>query len=716
MLENSDPPTPGLAHDPTALLEVRNLHVSIQVPDGLLQVVDGVSFSVARGESLGLIGESGSGKSVTALSILRLLNSQHASIDADTMRFDKTDLTAASSGEIQKLRGGRVGFVFQEPMSSLNPVLRVGNQVTESLRIHRGMKRAESRAAAPQLLHSVQISDPEARARQYPHNLSGGMRQRVMIASALACNPELLILDEPTTALDVTVQAQILELLRQKRAESGLAMLLISHNIGVISTMTDRIAVMYGGRIVESGPTADILRSPSHPYTQALVAAMPESHGIGERLTSIPGVPPVPRVTRLPGCSFAPRCTDVADTCRTVEPVIGIDGPVACWYPREPEDHLRKPTNDEGRTVHAQMQVRSRAFPVSADREIPAAMVSVRNLSKVFAARGFDSRKPGNSIHALQDVSFDVMAGEIFGIVGESGCGKSTLARIICGIEQASAGEVQIHGVDVSRLTKRDQEGRQLRRDVQYVFQDPYASLNPRMTVTDALEEVLRANATTQNEWKRREVRKRLVAEVLESVGLGARAAARYPHEFSGGQRQRIAIARALVLKPKVILCDEPVSALDLSIQGQILNLFHDLRSEFGLTFIVISHDLSVVRHVTDRTMVMYLGRTMELGTSSSIAIGAQHPYTEALLSAAPTTHPYRRDLVVLEGDIPSPTNPPAGCVFHTRCWVRSDTPDPTRCATAIPPKVGDATTSEAWCHFPLGMPRQASVIMSEEK
>jgi peptide/nickel transport system ATP-binding protein len=619
-----------------------------------VRVVDKASFSVRRGEIVALVGESGCGKSVSVLAILGLLPKDIGRAVGGQVLFEGVDLLSLSDEAMREYRGRDIGMVFQEPMTSLNPVLTIGLQVMEPLVTHLGLSTTAARARAKELLELVGIPDPTHRLQQYPHELSGGMRQRVMIAMALSCNPKLLIADEPTTALDVTVQAQILELMKDLAARLDVALIFITHNLGIVARYADRVVVMYAGKPVEQAPVAELFESPRHPYTIGLLRVVPRlDRPGGDRLETIEGLPP--NFMNLPkGCRFAPRCSWRIAACAE-EPGLEALAPhhgVACW-----------------RGAERLTQV----SPVRADRQIAGAGEKPVLLRLEGVSKHFDSESSlfggGSKTRAVDDVALTVRAGETLGLVGESGCGKTTLGRLVLSLEKPTAGRLLFEDRDITKL--RGGALRRARRQIQAVFQDPYSSLNPRMTVGQILSEpmwVYKIEGGSGSIANR-------VAAFLEQVGLSADYATRYPHMLSGGQRQRVGIARALAMQPRFIVCDEPVSALDVSIQGQIVNLLKDLQASHGLTYLFIAHDLAVVRHIADRVAVMYLGRIMEIADSGRLYAAPLHPYTQALLSALPIPDPRverGRSKTLLRGELPSPRNPPSGCVFRTRCPLAS--------------------------------------------
>jgi len=674
----------------TPSLEVRDLRTQFFTDDGVVSAVDGVTFSVAQGEALGIVGESGSGKSVTALSLMRLLD-EPARIVGGEVRFQGKDVLAASPEELRALRGDRMAMVFQDPMTSLNPVLKIARQLVETMVVHGRYTPQQAATRAVGLLGRMGVTAPERALDSYPHQFSGGMRQRVMLALGMSNEPALLIADEPTTALDVTIQAQILDLIRELNQDLGTAVVLISHDLGVIARVCSRTIVMYGGEIVEEGPTEDLLKDPRHPYTWALINAVPridETKPADRRLTTIEGQPPDP-LNQPIGCRFAPRCPFRVERCES-HPELSqvLPGRASrCWVT---QDGAALPLK---RKEPAALPV-ARPANLSANLSAPAPepLLSLRNLVKRFALPKTGFFRPQRFVHAVEDVSFDVAPGETVGLVGESGCGKSTLARLAVRIHDPDGGEIRFAGQDIAQASAA--AIRPLRRRLQMVFQDPYASLNPRMSVGDIIGEPMRFHGLTRTGAETRDK----VAGLLETVGLNPRAAGRFPHEFSGGQRQRISIARALALNPDFIVADEPISALDVNIQAQIINLMLDLQERFGLTYLFIAHDLAVVRHISDRVVVLYLGKVMEIAPSDRLFERPLHPYTRYLLSAVPipdaAVERGRRHLK-LEGEPPSAISPPSGCRFRTRCPLAKPV-----CAEVPPPLAEHAPGQFAACHF----------------
>jgi peptide/nickel transport system ATP-binding protein len=644
------------AAGPPAVLTVDNLHVHFTTPHGLVRAVEGVSYSVFPGETVAIVGESGSGKSVSALAIMRLLPPANARIVAGSINFLGRDLLQISNEEMRRIRGRDIAMIFQEPMTSLNPVLTIGLQVMEPLLAHMGMNDQQAWARAIELLTLVGITEPETRLVQYPHELSGGMRQRVMIAIGLACNPPLLIADEPTTALDVTIQAQILELMKDLSRRLGIAIILITHNFGIVARYADRVNVMYAARIVESGSADVVFGHPLHPYSRGLLAAVPRlDRGRSAKLQTIDGAPP--NLLKPPeGCRFRPRCRYAAEACyRTpdqVEPTPGHT--VACHRWSELGG-----VNDSWAAADA----------VAGDGAVASAtgepVLEVRHVSKFFPVGGGILHR-SKEVRAVNDVSLEIRPGETVGLVGESGCGKSTLGRVILRLDDPTAGQIVFDGAELGALRKNQMFA--VRKKMQVIFQDPYSSLNPRMKVGDIIGEPMRVHRILAT--KRIPQR---VAELLSLVGLHGYMADRYPHQLSGGQRQRVGIARALAVNPRFIVCDEAVSALDVSIQGQVINLLEELQKKLGLTYLFIAHDLAVVRHISTKVVVMYLGHIVEFAPVDELFANPQHPYTKGLLHAAPIPDPVierTRPRTIIRGELPSPLRPPSGCVFHPRCPI----------------------------------------------
>jgi peptide/nickel transport system ATP-binding protein len=682
--------------DPSPLLAVSGLQVEFAGADGWLPVVEDVTFTIGRGETLGLVGESGSGKTVSSLAILGLIPPGNGRVTHGSIEFEGRDLLKLSNEAMRQVRGNDIAMVFQEPMTSLNPAFTVGDQIATAVRAHQRVSRQDARARAREMLERVGIPDARRRLDDYPHALSGGMRQRAMIAMALSCDPKLLIADEPTTALDVTVQAQILDLMRSLQEELGTAILFVTHDFGVVADICDRVAVMYAGQIVEAAPVSEVFARPRHPYSEGLLVSMPQAASPGGRLTVIAGQ--VPRPGALPsGCRFHPRCAYATVECQAA-PVaftaVTASAGVRCV--RHSEVSLKGAKEVLDRARAAGPAATAVAAP-TADEGAP--LLSVRELVKHFPIESGFLRRVRGHVRAVDGVGFDIAAGETLGLVGESGSGKSTIARLVLGLLPATAGSVSFDGHDI--VGARGSALRRMRRDMQIIFQDPYTSLDPRATIGDSVGEPFEIHDSLP----RRERRQR-VADLLELVGLGAHHAHRYPHEFSGGQRQRIAVARALALNPRLLVCDEPVSSLDVSTQSQVINLLADLQERLGLAYLFIAHDLSVVRHISHRIAVMYLGRIVEIGPAEEVAARPRHPYTEALISAIPIPDPVeqrQRKRIVLEGDIPSPANPPAGCRFHTRCPYVMNV-----CVSVDPTAFTNDSGTTVFCHLHTSGPALA--------
>ena len=653
--------------EPSApLLTVEDLHVHFATSRGIVHAVEGMSFEVGRGEVLAIVGESGSGKSVSALSIMRLLPAHTARVPKGRIIFDGKSLLDLDDEHMRQLRGRDISMIFQEPMTSLNPILTIGLQITEPLQIHLGMTDKQARARAVELLTLVGITDAERRLDQYPHQFSGGMRQRVMIAIGLACNPKLIIADEPTTALDVTIQAQILELMKNLSRELNIALIIITHNLGVVARYADRVVVMYAARRIEQGSAAAVFHSPRHPYTMGLLRSVPRlDRPRGPRLETIEGLPPN-LAAMPPGCRFAPRCPYRIAACDEEPPL----------YPTDTGGLSRCHRHEEIAAGKITWTAAAGAIP-SPSTQSAQPLLSVRKLSKHFTVSS-GLRGKASTVRAVEDISFDLYPGETLGLVGESGCGKTTVGRLILRLEDPTAGEIHFEGTDMAIASASELKA--IRRKVQVIFQDPYSSLNPRMTVGQIVGEPLHVFRLARG---RKEGLAR-VAELLQQVGLRPEMAARYPHQLSGGQRQRVGIARALALEPSFIVCDEAVSALDVSIQGQIINLLEDLQRKYGLAYLFIAHDLAVVRHISMRVVVMYFGRIMEVADRDVLYREPLHPYTQALLDAAPVPDPTiekGREPRLVKGELPSHMAPPPGCVFNTRCPLATQ-----ECREIVPP------------------------------
>jgi len=752
------------------VLDIQDLSTHIKLTSSVVQAVGNLDLHVDAGETLGIVGESGCGKSMTGLSIIGLLP-PGGSIVGGSIKLNDRELVGLKDEDLRKVRGNEIAMIFQDPLTSLDPTKTIGYQVSEPVRLHRGASKAAAMDRAVEVLSLVGLPRPKERLRDYPHQLSGGLRQRVMIAMALACEPKLLIADEPTTALDVTIQAQILALLRDLKDRLGMAMLLITHDMGVIAGHADRVNVMYAGRVVETAEVNDLFNEMHHPYTQALLASIPQlDQDARKALHAIPGLPP--DLAHPPqGCRFAARCSRATEKCLTEEPSLAgktFEHRFACWHPVDgplalavigeagPDaastglatsdaESIRQASesdkagyaindvpdavlsdaglsdaglSDAGAaggdtggpavvaaglevTADGRLEVTEREVePTAANGDAgagPAPLLDLRHLVKEYPiTSGAILQRKVAAVHAVSDVSFSVPAGTTFGLVGESGCGKTTIGKVIVALERPNSGAVTLGGVEVSKL--RGAELRRKRRDLQLMFQDPHSSLDPRMRVGTIIGEPL----AVQRLGSRRAQRDR-VYELLGEVGLPRNAVERYPHEFSGGQRQRIGLARALTLNPKLIVADEPVSALDVSIRAQVLNLMKRLQASHGLTYVVISHDMAVVKYMADRIGVMYLGKLVEVGSGQDIYERAAHPYTAGLIATIPVPKPTTERAkkgAAIRGELPSPVNPPSGCRFRTRCQFAQEL-----CAHQEPKLRSFGPGHMAACHFPLQSP-----------
>ncbi len=748
------------------VLEIENLSTHIKLTRSVVQAVGNIDLRVDAGETLGIVGESGCGKSMTGLSIMGLLP-PGGSIVGGSIKLDGRELVGLKGEELRHVRGNEIAMIFQDPLTSLDPTKTIGYQVAEPVRLHKGVSKAAALDRAVEVLNLVGLPRPKERLDDYPHQLSGGLRQRVMIAMALANEPRLLIADEPTTALDVTIQAQILALLKDLKDRLGMAMLLITHDMGVIAGNADRVNVMYAGRVVETAGVMDLFSEMHHPYTQALLASIPQlDQDAKKALHAIPGLPP--DLSNPPqGCRFAARCSRATDKCRTDEPSLSgktYEHRFSCWHPvdgplvltvigqggpdaastgllaadatsveeasaaGEPAlvadapladadafgEDAEPDTGVDGaepaptvvaagltQTADGRLQVTERPVEaVAADGNGVVPLLELRNLVKEFPVTSGIMQRKVAAVHAVSDVSFSVPAGTTFGLVGESGCGKTTIGKLIVALEKPNSGSITLAGMDVSKL--RGGDLRRKRRDLQLMFQDPHSSLDPRMRVGAIIGEPL----AVQHLGSKRAQRDR-VFELLGEVGLPRNAVERYPHEFSGGQRQRIGLARALTLNPRLIVADEPVSALDVSIRAQVLNLMKRLQTSHGLTYVVISHDLAVVKYMSDRIGVMYLGKMVELGNAQDIYERAAHPYTAGLIATIPAPKPTaeraKREIAI-KGELPSPVNPPSGCRFRTRCKYAQEI-----CSVEEPQLRSFGPGHVAACHFPLQTPNGAA-------
>ena len=660
------------------VLSVRNLHVTFPSEAGLVKAVRGLSFDLRAGETMAIVGESGSGKSVTSLAIMGL-HPRNARI-AGSITLHGHELIGLNDAEMSKIRGEDLAMIFQDPLSALTPVYTIGDQIVEAIQTHHDVGRTQAWKRAVELLDLVGIPNPQLRVKSFPHEFSGGMRQRAMIAQAIANDPDVIIADEPTTALDVTIQAQVLEVLKTAQRETGAAVILITHDLGVVAGMSDRVTVMYAGRPVEQGSVDDIFYSPRMPYTIGLLGAVPRLDATNsEPLATLQGNPPTV-VDLPPGCPFVPRCPLAHAGCREKEPDLAIVGPdhtAACWE------------SDRIRTEHLSSKdifpapVLDQTVFTSAPRGERDTVLSLENMKKHYPLmKGAVLRRRVGTVYAVDGIDLELRRGETLGLVGESGCGKSTTLLEILNLHAPTGGKIVVFGKDTSTLSRR--EKKTMRRDLQVVFQDPMASLDPRMPIFDIIAEPLGVHG-----WSKDKIETR-VMELLRTVGLEPGHANRYPQHFSGGQRQRIGIARALALEPELIVLDEPVSALDVSIQAGIINLLEELKKRLTLSYLFVAHDLAVIRHIADRVAVMYLGKIVEIGTVAEVYNRPSHPYTQALLSAIPIPDPQTertRTRILLHGDLPSPANPPTGCKFRTRCPIfeRLTPEQRTPCLDAMP-------------------------------
>ena len=656
------------------LLSVTDLRLGFTSGRQTFAAVDGISFAISAGETFALLGESGCGKSATAQGIMRLLPAA-GHILGGSIQLKGEELLTLPEVDMRRIRGGQMAMIFQEPATSLNPVLTVGKQIGEVLERHRNLRDAAATERMLELLRQVGIADPERRLNEFPFQLSGGMKQRVMIAIALAGEPKLLIADEPTTALDVTVQAQILDLLAGLQTARGMGIMLITHDLGVVARMAQRIGVIYAGELVEVASREAFFNRPQHPYTQALFAALPEVSRRGLKLTTIPGQ--VPALSAMPpGCRFADRCAQVMAQCRTVSPEwreVGNGHLVRCHW------HGEAKATEIPRHAITELNIEpGRPFLDIADLKVHFPI-----------RRGLLQRTIGH-VRAVDGVSLAISAGRTLALVGESGCGKTTVGKALLQLIKPTAGSVKLGGNELVGMTPK--RLRAARRDMQMVFQDPFASLNPRMRVGEIIAEgmtllALKSDASAQSE---------AVSALLKQVGLPDEAAGRYPHEFSGGQRQRIAIARTLAVQPELLICDEPTSALDVSVQAQILNLLKKLQEELGVAYLFITHNFAVVEYLAHDVAVMYLGRIVEQGRAEEVLRSPKHPYTQALLSAVPVPRLDAHTAVIrLPGETPSPANPPSGCHFHPRCPQVMDI-----CRQSYPTTSQVSATHTVNCHL----------------
>ena len=682
------------------IMQVRDLHVSFATEAGVCRAVRGVNFDLWRGRTLGIVGESGSGKSVTALSLIGLLD-DNAKVTGSII-MNGEELIGKTDEEMSETRGERIAMVFQDPLSALTPMFTIGDQIAEGLITHHpDMSKQQIHDRCVELLELVGIPQPEERLSSFPHQFSGGMRQRVMIAIAIANNPDVIIADEPTTALDVTIQAQILDVLAKAQKETGAAVVLITHDLGVVAGAADDILVMYAGRPVERASIDDIFQHPSMPYTMGLLGAVPKPHiAASQRLVPIQGNPP--SLVDIPkGCPFSPRCPLATPECSLSEPNLEVvdanSGHLAsCRRLQEIIDKNMKYTD---------------VFPVpdllpadwaDVPRDQRPVTLEVDHLVKHFPLTGGGMfRRTIGQVAAVDDVTFKIRQGETLALVGESGSGKSTTLMEIMNLMKPEDGRIVVLGHDLAELKKKA-ERKALRKDLQIIFQDPMSSLDPRMPIYDVLAEPLKVH-----KWSKEKINRR-IGELMELVGLNPDYVDRFPAQFSGGQRQRISLARALATDPKVLLLDEPIASLDVSIQAGIINLLEDLQAKLKISYLFVAHDLAVIRHISDRVAVMYLGQVVELGETEDVFTHPRHPYTQALLSAIPVPDPVverTRQRIILKGDLPSPSEKHPGCRFASRCPVKLRlTPEQQKmCETKRPVLTSDdQIATEFACHFPL--------------
>ncbi|MCY9660206.1 ABC transporter ATP-binding protein [Paenibacillus chondroitinus] len=678
-----------------AQLSVDRLGVEFAVNSNVMQAISDISFSIQPGEIVCLVGESGSGKSVTSKAIMRLIEHENGTITSGTITLGDVDVTTLSQQKLRSLRGKRIAMVFQEPMAAFDPVFTIGSQIIETIRRHdRHITVREAEDEAVRLLQRVGIPEPKLRLKQYPGELSGGMLQRAMIAMALSGKPELLIADEPTTALDVTIQAQILQLLQELRSEFNMSILLITHDLGVAAEMADRIIVMYAGQIVEQSTAVDLFTQPRHPYTLGLLRSITTlDSDRAQPLYAIPGS--IPGMNNLPtGCRFHPRCAYATELCAREAPALEDRGgrQSACWHAdllpelqdaRVPEQVTELDVRE--RATRNEMSSKQDVVP----KDVP--LIELRHVTKHYPVKSSFLSRERQWIQAVDDVSFTIRKGETFGLVGESGSGKSTLGRMLLHLEKPTSGTVLFEDQDLGALS--GSLLRQQRKNMQMIFQDPHGSVDPRWKVGDIIGEPFAVHGVQKGKERRESVE-----SLLNLVGLDPSAYDRYPHEFSGGQRQRIGIARAIALGPKFLLADEAVSALDVSVQAQIINLLQQLRKQLDLTMLFIGHGLHVVRYVSDRIGVMYLGKLIEIAPSEQLFRHPAHPYTRALVASIPAPDPLRqRSFKAIEGEIPSPASPPSGCRFRTRCPAAT-----ARCAAEVPHFREVSQEHFVACHDPL--------------
>ncbi|MFP9130600.1 dipeptide ABC transporter ATP-binding protein [Niallia sp. BSM11] len=665
------------------MLDINKINIEFKTKTGLLTAVSELNLSIKAGESVCLVGESGSGKTITSKAIMRLIEYENGIISQGDITFQGTNLTTSDEKMLTSIRGKKIAMIFQEPLSAFDPVFTIGHQITEMIRKHQKTSQKAAWEKGIELLKKVGISEPEYRMKQYPNEFSGGMLQRAMIAMAISCEPDLLIADEPTTALDVTIQQQIIELLKSLKDEFNMGLLLITHDLGIAAELADRIVVMYAGEIVENATVSQLFQTPHHPYTRGLLKSMPSISASIGKLYSIEGS--IPSLNDLPeGCLFHPRCPFATEKCKRVRPNLEIvnDRYSACFYAEELVTKSEWSLSD-------QLQEEKLAEDIIMEKanDNPEILLDIKQISKHYLL-GSGLKFTKKQVKAVDDVSFSIKKGETFGLVGESGSGKSTLGRAILQLEKLSGGEVLYNGNPLSGLNSRKMG--KYRKEMQMIFQDPNSSVNSRLKIGEIIAEPLKWHLKLSKE----EIQE-TVEELLEKVGLKREWTARYPHEFSGGQRQRIGIARAIALNPSFILADEALSALDVSVQAQIINLLQDLQKKMGLTYLFIGHDLGVVQHISDRIGVMYLGKLVEIAPSKEIFEKPAHPYTRTLIDSIPNRKGKKK--LEAKGEIPSPANPPSGCRFRTRCPFAN-----RKCAMEEPVLTEIQKDRFTACHYPL--------------
>lgn len=665
------------------MLEITDLDIDFKTKNGLLSAISNLDLHISAGETVCLVGESGSGKTITSKAIMRLIEYENGVISKGDIYFQGEELTSLDQKMLQTIRGKKIATIFQEPLSAFDPVFTIGYQITEMIRKHRKISKKEAWNHGIELLRKVGISEPEQRMKQFPNEFSGGMLQRAMIAMAISCEPDLLIADEPTTALDVTIQQQIIDLLKSLKEELNMALLLITHDLGVAAELADRIVVMYAGEVVEDALVSQLFQNPHHPYTRGLLKSIPKvGDDTKNKLYSIEGS--IPPLNNLPtGCLFHPRCPFATEKCSKIKPKLNPvnDRLTACFYA---EDLIKREDWNDHRTEGRREFYGG--IPEIKDQSQSEILIDIQNLRLHYSfGKGIGNK---GKIKAVDNVSFSINKGETFGLVGESGSGKSSLGRAILQLENITSGDVLFAGKSLVKCSNRELGA--YRKEMQMIFQDPYSSINARMKIGEIIGEPLSWHLKLSKE----QLKKR-VHELLEIVGLNPEWYSRYPHEFSGGQRQRIGIARAIALNPTFILADEAVSALDVSIQAQIINLLMDIQKEMGLTYLFIGHDLGVVQHISDRIGVMYLGKLVEIAPSQQLFQSPAHPYTRGLIDSIPNLQTKKK--MKMEGEVPSPANPPSGCRFRTRCPFATE-----HCSVEEPQLLEIKKDRFVACHYPL--------------